>query len=146
MRLQKVVRTVPARLARREASPEHLARRDSAGLKAALKIAGAWQLSNPETARLLGVPERTLYRWKQQLANKELVGPLPRDTMERISYLLGIWKDLAILFPAEASRLHWLRADNRSPAFGGRPPRERLLRGNVGDLYAVRQYLDGWRG
>ena len=63
-----------------------------------------------------------------------------------MSYLLGIWKALTLLFPEPANRLHWLRANNTSATFGGRPPLERLLAGNVGDLYAVRSYLDGWRG
>ena len=51
-------------------------------------LAEAWGLSTDEQMRLLGSPPRsTFFKWKKD------GGTLPRDTIERISNLLAIWKD-----------------------------------------------------
>ena len=46
--------------------------------------------------------------------------------------------------PAQADA--WLHKPNQSPLFGGHSALERMLSGNVSDLYVVRQYLDAQRG
>ena len=66
--------------------------------------------------------------------------------LERISYVLGIYKALQILIPDEARADAWIATPNTAPLFGGHSALERMLGGNVGDLYAVRQYLDAQRG
>jgi len=86
-------------------------------------------------------PESTFYKWKRQQD-----GALSRDTLERISYLLGIWKDLQILFPDPAQADAWLHKPSQSLLFGGQSALQRMLSGNVADLYVVRQYLDAQRG
>jgi hypothetical protein len=111
-------------------------------LRTFFRIADAWGLSGEQARTLLGNPPRsTFYEWKKQ-------GPasLPRDTLERISYLLGIYKALQILLPDAQAADAWVRKPNQAPMFGGRPALERMLSGNVADLYVVRQYLDAWRG
>jgi hypothetical protein len=114
----------------------------SAALRTFFRMAEAWQLRITEQRRLLGdPPESTFYKWKRQHD-----GALGRDTLERISYLLGIWKDLQILFPDPAQADAWLRKPNRATPFGGHSALERMLSGNVADLYVVRQYLDAQRG
>jgi len=40
----------------------------------------------------------------------------------------------------------WIRKPNSAAPFGGKPALERMLSGNVADLYVVRQYLDAQRG
>ena len=124
----------------------HLARRDRAAFKTVLGILDAWGMDSSESCTLLGISARSFFRWKAQVEGDEATGPLPRDVVERMSYLLGIWKALAILFPEPAHRLHWLRAENSSATFNGQAPMARMLAGNVGDLYVVRNHLDGWRG
>jgi hypothetical protein len=121
-------------------------RRDpaAAALRAFFRIAEAWRLSVDEQLRLLGQPARSTYfKWK-----KEGTRQLPRDTLERISYILGIYKGLQILLPDPESADAWVKQPNTAPLFGGRPALERMLSGNVADLYVVRQYLDaeldGW--
>jgi hypothetical protein len=95
---------------------------------------------------LLGDPPRsTFYKWRDALAG-DAPGKLPRDVLERISYVLGIYKALQILFPDPARADAWVRRPNDAPPFGGRSALERMLSGNVGDLYLVRQYLDAERG
>jgi hypothetical protein len=114
----------------------------SAGLRAFFRIAEQWKLRMAEQRRLLGdPPESTFYKWK-----REGDGTLARDTLERISYLLGIWKSLQILFPDPAQADAWLTRPNQAPLFGGQSALERMLSGNVADLYVVRQYLDAQRG
>ena len=72
---------------------------------------------------------------------------MSRDVLERISYVLGIYKALQILIPdAETSGRVDRQVRTRLPLFGGHSALDRMLGGNVGDLYAVRQYLDAQRG
>ena len=111
-------------------------------LRSFFRLAEAWKLRAAEQRRLLGdPPESTFYKWK-----REQGGSLGRDTLERISYLLGIWKSLQILFPDPAQADAWLHKPNAAPLFGGHSALERMLSGNVADLYVVRQYLDAQRG
>lgn len=111
-------------------------------LRAFFTLADRWKLRVAEQRKLLGdPPESTFYKWK-----RERDGALGRDTLERISYLLGIFKALAILFPQPDRADAWLRKPNDAPTFGGRTALERMLSGNVADLYVVRQYLDAQRG
>jgi hypothetical protein len=118
--------------------------RDLAGpaLRAFFNIASAWNLSTAQQRKLLGSPpSSTFFKWK-----RELSGSLPRDVLERISYVLGIYKALQILFPDESRADAWISSPNTAPTFGGQSALDRMLGGNVGDLYAVRQYLDAQRG
>jgi hypothetical protein len=112
-------------------------------LRAFERIGQAWQLSVDDQLRLLGHPPRsTFFAWRKHPERASL----PRDTLERLSYLLGIWKALQILFPEAGAADAWVRQPNQAPPFGGRSALERMLAGNVSDLHAVRSYLDGVRG
>jgi len=111
-------------------------------LRTFFRIAAAWGLTAEEQMTLLGSPSRsTFFAWK-----KHGVERLPRDVLERLSYILGIWKALQILVPDAASADAWIRRRNAAAPFGGRSALERMLEGNVSDLYEVRRYLDGERG
>jgi hypothetical protein len=111
-------------------------------LRTFFRIADAWQLTTSEAMRLLGEPPRsTFFHWK-----RAGTGELSRDTLERISYVLGIYKALQVLLPEPEAADGWLRRPNAAPLFGGQPALQRMLSGNVADLYLVRQYLDAQRG
>ena len=111
-------------------------------LRGFFNLAERWKLRVAEQRALLGdPPESTFFKWK-----RERDGTLSRDTLERISYLLGIFKALAILFPQAERADAWLRRPNAAPTFGGKSALERMLSGNVADLFVVRQYLDAQRG
>jgi hypothetical protein len=113
-----------------------------AGLRAFAKIAELWHLSVAEQLSLLGITSRSTYfKWR-----KEPQPRLPRDTLERLSYLMGIYKALQLLLPDKSAADEWIRRPNDAPLFGGRSALERMLSGNVADLYIVRQYLDAQRG
>ena len=111
-------------------------------LRSFFGLAERWHLRIADQRKLLGdPPESTFYKWKRQQN-----GAPGRDTIERISYLLGIWKNLQILFPDTAQADAWLHKPNQAPLFGGHSALQRMLSGNVADLYVVRQYLDAQRG
>lgn len=111
-------------------------------LRAFFNIAGLWGLSNDEQMILLGVtPRSTFFKWK-----KDTNVTLAKDTLERISYVLGIYSALQILLPDERAADEWIKRPNSAPLFNGRSALERMLSGNVADLYLVRQYLDAQRG
>lgn len=114
----------------------------SAGLRAFQHIATLWNLSIAEQLTLLGLHSKSTYfKWRKDGAVR-----LPKDTLERLSYLLGIYKALQILLPDPAAADQWLRRPNNAAPFGGRSALERMLSGQVADLYLVRQYLDAQRG
>ncbi|MAL04097.1 MAG: DUF2384 domain-containing protein [Arenimonas sp.] len=128
----------PVRLTPPEALPEL----GGPALRAYFAIARAWGLKNAEARRLLGdPPESTWYKWKKQQD-----GNPGRDVLERISYVLGIYKALQVLFPDPTRADAWLRKPNAALPFGGGSALERMLSGNVADLYVVRSYLDAQRG
>jgi hypothetical protein len=107
-----------------------------------VNIAEAWGLSVAEQLKLLGIGSRsTFFKWRREREPR-----LPGDTLERLSYLLGIYKSLQILLPDDKAADAWIRKPNAEPVFGGRSALERMLSGQVADLYVVRQYLDAQRG
>ncbi|MFO7543629.1 MAG: MbcA/ParS/Xre antitoxin family protein [Thiobacillus sp.] len=115
----------------------------AAGLRAFFNIARDWELNTDEQMVLLGGPGRsTFFKWKSAPNTADL----KRDTLERLSYLLGIYKALQILLPATTAADAWVKKPNTAPLFGGKSALDRMLGGNVADLLAVRQYLDARRG
>lgn len=128
---------------RRARAEPSLTEMSAAGLRAFFNIARDWDLSADEQIVLLGSPGRsTFFKWKQDPASARL----GRDTLERLSLLLGIYKALQILLPQPASADTWIKRPNSAPPFGGRRALDRMLAGNISDLVAVRQYLDAMRG
>jgi hypothetical protein len=114
----------------------------AAGLRAFSRLAEAWGLTVDEQVTLLGQPARsTFFAWRKAPE----AAKLPRDTLERLSNLLGIYKSLQILLPDERADA-WVRQPNAAAPFGGRSALDRMLAGNVSDLFAVRRYLDAVRG
>ena len=111
-------------------------------LRTFFRIAERWDLAVEEQMKLLGVTARsTFFKWKQ-----DREGRLSLDTLERISYILGVFKALNILLPEEDAADGWIKKPNDAPVFAGKSALERRLSGRVSDLYVVRQYLDAQRG
>ncbi len=122
------------------ADPRRMA---AAGLRAFARIAAAWRLSVDEQLILLGSPARsTFFAWRKD-PDKAV---LARDTLERLSYVLGIYKALQILLPDPVAADAWVRKPNAAPLLGGRSALSRMLAGNVSDLHVIRSYLDSVRG
>ncbi len=113
----------------------------AAALRTFWRLADAWKLSTSEQTTLLGVARTTLYQWKQGK-----VAALDRHVLERLSYLFGIYSALQILLPVAERADDWIRKPNTAPLFAGASALDRMLGGQVADLFVVRQYLDAQRG
>ncbi len=120
-------------------APERLA---GAGLRTFFRIMDSWQVNEPVRMRLLGTSRSTYFRWRGDPEAARL-GP---DTLERVSYILGIYKALHILLPNDIAANSWVNRPNTHPLFAGGTPLGRLQGGLVADLFVVRQYLDAERG
>lgn len=113
----------------------------SVALEAFFNICKLWDLSAKEEAILLGIEGSTFFNYK-----KNKTGLLHKDTLERISYIIGIYKALNILFPDSERADKWIKKLNNAPIFNGEPALNIMTRGNVMDLAIVRNYLDAQRG
>lgn len=102
-----------------------------------------WQLDTEDQAALLGLApgNRTaLARYRKG----EPIGST-RDQLERVGHLLGIHKNLRLLFPHNRDLAYrWMTTRNR--AFGHRTPVELVHEWGFAGLLAVRAYLDNARG
>ena len=102
-----------------------------------------WGCSKEQQCTLLGSIGNTTYCKYKKLPNVRL----PHDTLERISYLMGVHKALRILFSNQPERAYeWVHKANAAPPFNGRSAMTYMLAGRVVDLADVRRYLDGVRG
>lgn len=116
--------------------------RSGPALRAYFAITRKWGLNEDQERRLLGLPRRsTFLRWKRQNSVR-----LSNDVIERISYVLGIYGALRSLFADAGQADGWIKRSNLAPLFCGRSALERMLAGQVADLYLVRRYLDAQRG
>ena len=111
--------------------------RDRIALRAFFNIAKVWGLTDDEKLSILGRPDQTTFdAWRhgEGLA-------LAKDTLERISYVLGIFQGINTLLPNKEIAAAWVRQPNDAPIFGGSSALDRMSGGDVSDLFAVRQYL-----
>lgn len=114
----------------------------AAGLRTFFNIARAWDLSSEQQQTLLGCSRSTFYDWK---AGRVKAG-LDRSTLERLSHVFAIYAALQILLPIPERADAWIKKPNTAPLFGGGSALDRMLGGQVSDLFVVRQYLDAQRG
>jgi len=125
----------------KDKAPKALNDHAPGALRTFFRIADSWALSAKETRLLLGSPpESTFYKWESGK-----VGSVPRDLLERVSYLLGIYKALQVLIPVPSAADSWVKRPNQAPLFNGRSALDVMLSGNVSDLFLVRQYVDAQR-
>ena len=106
-------------------------------------ITDEWGLTDEQRCTLAGLgTSTTLQDWRHKLDANEPI-KLPRDTLERLSYLAGIYKGVQLLLSDPGQWKNWVRQPNRD--FGGSSALDRMLAGRVVDLVDVRRYLDAWR-
>ncbi|WP_017446630.1 MbcA/ParS/Xre antitoxin family protein [Gayadomonas joobiniege] len=103
-------------------------------------IMAAWGVRTKDQIVLLGKPaESTFYNWKKGKASN-----LSVDTLERISYVMGIYKALGILFPTREQADAWPKKPNK--AFNNESALAFMLKGSMTHLSDLRRYLDAQRG
>ena len=109
-------------------------------------IAEGWGLSEAQRLSVLGFPGRSTYHyWLAKARDRKLV-LLPVDTLLRLSAVLGIHKDLRILFGRPEDEGAWLKKPHDALVFGGQAPISLVTSGTQDGLMLVRRYLDAWRG
>lgn len=101
-----------------------------------------FDLKEKEALCLMGDMPRSTYT--TGLKTKTI--KLDRDKKERVSYLLGIYKALRLLFDDSSQALSWINRKNELPPFHGKTPKEYMLEGSILRLAEVRKFLDFWRG
>ncbi len=116
-------------------------RLSKSALQAFFKLTAAWQLRDEDARELLGgLSSSTFYEWKK---NPDRV--LEVDRITRISYLIGIYKALHILYGDQLAD-QWVALPNTNPVFGGRSPLAQMLGGGLLAMQTVRKLLDARRG
>jgi hypothetical protein len=111
-----------------------------AALKAFFNLAARWKLRDEDARALLGgVTNGPFYDMKR---NPERT--LDADRLTRISYLIGIFKALNVLY-SEALADEWVRLPNTNPLFTGSTPLQYLIRGGLPAMLNVRRLLDARR-
>ena len=100
-----------------------------------------WHIRDEDARFLLGgISNGPYYTWKKQPERL-----LDADVLTRISYLVGIFKALNILY-GEKLADEWVRLPNTNRIFGGRTPLDYMIRGGVPAMQLVRRLLDARRG
>lgn len=110
-------------------------------LKAFFNIMERWAIRDEDARALLGgVSNGPFYKWKREPPRL-----LDTDVLTRISYLIGIFKALNILY-GETLADEWVRLANANPLFGGAAPLAYMTRGGIPGMQSVRRLLDARRG
>lgn len=116
-------------------------RLSKSALQAFFKLVAAWQLRDDDARELLGgLSSSSYYEWKKQPQRV-----LEIDRITRVSYLLGIYKALHILYGDQLAD-QWVLLPNSNPVFGGRTPLAFMLGGGLLAMQTVRKLLDARRG
>jgi hypothetical protein len=114
-----------------------------AAMKTLFKIVDRWNMNDEDARQILGGISNGLYY--QLKANPAGTKPLDQDRLIRISYLIGIFKALNILYSQRLAD-QWMQLPNTNPIFAGRTPLDYILRGGQGAMDTVRRLLDARRG
>lgn len=123
---------------------EERRRLSPAALKAVFKIIEHWQIRDEDARELLrGISNGAYYPLKRN--PRAAVKTLDQDLLTRISYLIGIFKSLNILYSQRLAD-QWMRLPNTNPIFDGGTPLEYILRGGSPAMEVVRRLLDARRG
>jgi len=111
--------------------------------KMVMTLLDHWELSTEDQAALLGIApsnRAALARYRKG----EPIGT-SRDQYERVGHLLGIHKNLRLLFPQNRDLAYrWI--SNRNKAFDNLSPVEVIKEWGFAGLLMVRAYLDRARG
>jgi hypothetical protein len=110
-------------------------------LKGFFRLVQAWNLRDEQACALLGgLSSSAFYEWK-----KKPDRVLEVDRITRVSYLVGIYKALHILYGDELAD-KWVSLPNRNAIFHGQAPLDYMLDGGLPAMQTVRMLLDARRG
>jgi len=100
-----------------------------------------WDVREGDARTLLGgVSHGQFYEMKNNPRRT-----LDADTLTRISYLVGIFKALNILYSKKLADA-WIQRPNANPIFGGQAALAYMVKGGLPAMQTVRRLLDARRG
>jgi hypothetical protein len=101
-----------------------------------------WGVRDEDARDLLGgVTNGPFYEMKKHPGGKVL----DADRLYRISYLIGIYKALNILYSEDLAD-RWIQLPNSNDIFAGSTPLAFIIRGGQAAMQTVRRLLDARRG
>ncbi len=116
-------------------------RLSSDAIRAFFNIMERWEIKDTDARLLLGdISNGAFYALK-----KKPDRTLDEDRLRRISYLVGIFKALNILY-SENLADQWIKLPNKNRIFGGDTPLVYMVRGGLPAFQTVRRLLDARRG
>ena len=110
-------------------------------IKAFLNIMEKWRVRDEDARVLLGGMSNGPFYEMKKNPNRTL----DADTLTRLSYLVGIFKALNILY-SEALADAWIQRPNANRIFGGQTPLAYMIKGGLPAMQVVRRLLDARRG
>lgn len=110
-------------------------------VKAYVRLAAAWKLTNSIAGEMISVSPRTWTRMKDGTWN----GSLDQDRLMRISALIGLYKALHLYF-GDTLADRWVTLPNAGPMFSGRKPIDVMMEGGLPMMMETRNYVDALRG
>jgi hypothetical protein len=112
-----------------------------AAIRTFFNIMTRWTIRDEDARVLLGgVSNGPFYEMK-----KDPDRVLDTDKLVRISYLIGIFKALNILYSDKLADA-WIQLANSNPIFGGQTPLAYMIKGGQPAMQTVRRLLDARRG
>ena len=110
-------------------------------VRAFFNIMAHWGVRDEDARTLLGgISNGPFYEMK-----KEPGRVLETDRLQRISYLVGIFKALNILYSEKLADA-WIGLANSNRIFGGLTPLAYMIKGGLPAMQTVRRLLDARRG
>ena len=110
-------------------------------VRAFLNIMARWGVRDQDARILLGgMSNGQFYEMKKKPART-----LDADTLTRISYLVGIFKALNILYSEKLADA-WVTRPNSNRIFAGATPLAYMMKGGLAAMGVVRRLLDARRG
>lgn len=110
-------------------------------IRAFLNIMEKWGVRDEDARALLGGMSNGPFYEMKKNPNRTL----DADTLTRLSYLVGIFKALNILY-SEALADAWIQRPNANRIFGGQTPLAYMIKGGLPAMQVVRRLLDARRG
>lgn len=110
-------------------------------VRAFFNIMTRWRVRDEDARRLLGGLSNGAYYALKRAPDRLL----DEDRLRRVSYLVGIFKALNVLYSEDLAD-RWIQLPNRNRIFGGDTPLAYLTRGGVTAFETVRRLLDARRG
>lgn len=107
--------------------------------RAFTSIAKAWALTDLEQSKILGQSVDDAFA----VLVTGIVGDRWPDTLERVSFVIGIYAALHSVFRNQEQADGWIRRPNQAALFGGGPALALMCSGRVEDLASVREHIEG---